>query len=84
MGLLDGMKGMVKSDVSKIKLVWDPNPCRPFIPGEEVNGKAILVTDKDEVKIQKATIKLEGEVFIRWVEVSQKRTTYVYITFKII
>ena len=62
--------GILGSDVKEIKIKWDPNPGRPLFPGEVVNGKVILITEKDDVKIQKATIRFSGEISIHWVEVS--------------
>ena len=59
----------LNSDVKDIKIKWDPNPGRPFFPGEVVSGKVILVTEKDFVKIQRATIKFNGRISIHWVEV---------------
>ena len=52
------------SDVKDIKIKWDPDPGRPYFPGEVVSGKAIFVTEKDDVKIQKATIKFIGLISI--------------------
>ena len=62
--------GILGSDVTEIKIKFDPDPRRPLFPGETVNGRIILVTQKDGVKIQKATIRFSGEISIRWIEVS--------------
>ena len=72
--------GILGSDVKEIKIKWDPNPGRPLFPGEVVNGKIILITEKDDVKIQKATINFSGEISIHWVEVSDIHIFYIIIT----
>ena len=72
--------GILGSDVKEIKIKWDPNPGRPLFPGEVVNGKIILITEKDDVKIQKATINFSGEISIHWVEVSDIDIFYIIIT----
>ena len=63
--------GIFSSDVKEIKIIWDTksNPGRAFFPGENVCGKAVLVTEKDDVKIQKATIKITGSIEIKFREV---------------
>ena len=62
--------GILSSDVHDIKIFWDTNAGRPFFPGEVVSGRAILVTGKEGVKVQKATIKFTGQVSIHWIEVN--------------
>ena len=62
--------GILSSDVSDIKIIFDPNPGRPYLQGEVISGKAILVTGKDGVKVQKATIKVSGQVSIHMIEVN--------------
>ena len=61
--------GVFSSDVKEVKIIWD-NPGRSFIPGEEISGKVVFTTEKDDVKIQKATIIFDGQLSIRWVDVS--------------
>ena len=72
--------GILGSDVKEIKIKWDPDPGRPLFPGEVVNGKIILITEKDDVKIQKATINFSGEISIHWVEVSDTHIFQFIIT----
>ena len=62
--------GIFNSDVKEIKIVWDRNIGRSYFPGEEVSGKAVLITEKDDVKIQKATITFTGELSIFFIDVS--------------
>ena len=62
--------GILTSDVKEIKIIWDPDPGRPFFPGEVVSGKMILVTEKDDVKVHKSLIKFNGNISIHWIEVS--------------
>ena len=62
--------GLFGSDVEDIKVHWDSNPGRSFFPGETVKGRAVLKTSKDDVKIQKFTLTLYGNVRIEWSDVS--------------
>ena len=68
--------GIFNSDVKEIKIIWDTksNPGRAFFAGEAVCGKAVLVTEKDDVKIQKATIKITGTIDISFQEVRLAKT----------
>ena len=61
--------GVFSSDVKEVKIIWDPDPGRSYIPGEDISGKVVLRTEKDDVKIQKATIKIFGLLSIKVVEV---------------
>ena len=61
--------GVFSSDVKEIKIIWDPNPGRSFFPGEEINGKVVLVTEKDDVKLLHSTIKFSGEISVCWSKV---------------
>ena len=62
--------GIFNSDVKEIKIIWDAYPGRSYFPGEEVSGKAVFITEKDDVKITKATIEFAGNISILWTEVS--------------
>ena len=64
--------GILSSDVKEIKIIWD-NPGRNFLGGEAVSGKAVLITEKDDVKIQKATIQVHGWISILFEEVRLNR-----------
>ena len=61
--------GVFNSDVKEIKIIWDKNSGRSFLAGEEVSGKAVLITEKDDVKIQKATIEFYGWISILFTDV---------------
>ena len=57
-------------DVKTIKIIWDTNPRRPYRPGEQISGKVVLNTEKESVKIQKATVTIIGVLSNLWIEVS--------------
>ena len=67
-----GLLGDVLSNITKIVIKFDPEPGRPFLAGETMAGKVILSTEKDDVKIQKLTMKLLGKVQVNWKDVSFK------------
>ena len=68
--------GVLTSDVKEIKIIWDSNPGRSYFPGEEISGKAVLITEKDDVKLLHSTIRFSGYVSVLWVEVSCLNFTY--------
>ena len=55
--------GILSSDVKEVKIVLDPKQGRSFFPGEVMKGKVILVTEKDDIKLQKLTTSFD-ESFI--------------------
>ena len=62
--------GILSSDVKEVKIVLDPKQGRSLFPGEVMKGKVILVTEKDDVKLQGLTIRFTGESIMKWKTVS--------------
>ena len=62
--------GILSSDVKDVKIVLDPKQGRSFFPGEVMKGKVILVTEKDDIKLQKLTMTFTGESIMKWKDVS--------------
>ena len=63
--------GILSSDVKEVKIVLDPKQGRSFFPGEVMKGKVILVTEKDDIKLQKLTMTFTGESIMKWKQVSR-------------
>ena len=58
------------SDVKTINVIFDTNPMRPYIPGEQVCGTVIFTTEEENVKIQQATLTIIAQVSILSIDVS--------------
>ena len=68
--LIISKMGILSSDVKEVKIVLDPKQGRSFFPGEVMKGKVILVTEKDDIKLQKLTMTFTGESIMKWKDVS--------------